>query len=90
MPIGTAQTISSHAKRTARITHGHGIPTLRHGFAPHVLEAGGDVRTIQRLLGQQALDTTTRYRRITRQPLATIRRPFDRLPCGATALPLPE
>ena len=30
MPIGTAQKISYHAKRTARITHGHGIHTLRH------------------------------------------------------------
>jgi integrase/recombinase XerD len=30
MPIGTAQKISYHAKRTARITHGHGIHTLRN------------------------------------------------------------
>ena len=30
MPIGTAQKIYYHAKRTAGITHGHGIHTLRH------------------------------------------------------------
>jgi integrase/recombinase XerD len=90
MPIGTAQKISDPAKRTAGITHGHGIHTLRHGFATHLLEAGGDVRTIQRLLGHQALDTTTRYLRITRQQLATIRSPFDLLPCADPPQPTPE
>ena len=81
-PTGTAQNISYHAKRTAGITHGHGMPPLRHGLATHRLEAGGDVRTIQMLLGHQALDTPTRYLRITPQPLATVRSPFDLLPCG--------
>jgi integrase/recombinase XerD len=90
LPIGTAQNIYSHAKRTAGITHGKGIHTLRHCFATHLLEAGVDVRTIQILLGHQSLDTTTRYLRITRQHLATIRSPFDLLPCGDTPLPTPE
>ena len=90
LPIGTAQKISSHVQRTAGITHGHGIHTLRHCFATHLLEAGVDVRTIQMLLGHRSLDTTTRDLRITRQPLATIRRPFDLLPCGDTPLPTPE
>ena len=90
MPIGTAQKISYHAKRTAGITHGQGIHTLRHCFATHLLEAGVDVRTIQMLLGHRSLDTTTRYLRITRQHLATIRSPFDLLPCGDPPLPTPE
>lgn len=90
LPIGTAQNISYHPKRTAGITHGHGIHTLRHCFATHLLEAGVDVRTIPMLLGHQALDTTTRYLRITRQPLATVRSPFDLLPCGAPPRPTPE
>jgi integrase/recombinase XerD len=90
MPIGTAQKIYYHAKRTAGITHGQGIHTLRHCFATHLLEAGVDVRTIQMLLGHRSLDTTTRYLRITRQHLATIRSPFDLLPCGDTPLPTPE
>jgi integrase/recombinase XerD len=34
MPIGTAQKIYYHAKRTAGITHGHGIHTLRK-VSPH-------------------------------------------------------
>ncbi len=90
LPIGTAQNISYHAKRAAGITHGHGIHTLRHCFATHLLEAGVDVRTIQMLLGHQALDTTTQYLRITRQHLATVRSPFDLLPCGDPPLPTPE
>jgi integrase/recombinase XerD len=90
MPIGTAQKIASHAKRTAGITHGHGIHALRHGFATHLLEAGVDVRTLQMLLGHRSLDTTTRSLRITRQHLATIRSPFDLLPCGDTPRPTPE
>jgi len=90
MPSGTAQTISSHAQRPAGITHGHGIHTLRHCFATHLLEAGVDVRTIQMLLGPQALDTTTRYLQITRQYLTTIRSPFDLLPCGDLSRPTPE
>lgn len=90
MPIGTAQKIYYHAKQRAGITHGHGIHTLRHCFATHLLEAGADVRTIQILLGHQSLDTTTQYLRITPQHLATIRSPFDLLPCGETSLPLSE
>jgi site-specific recombinase XerD len=90
MPIGTAQKIYYHAKQRAGITHGQGIHTLRHCFATHLLEAGVDVRTIQMLLGHRSLDTTTRYLRITRQHLATLRRPFDLLPCGAPPRPTPE
>src|SRR5919197_1491746 len=90
MPIGTAQKIYYHAKQRAGITHGHGIHTLRHCFATHLLEAGVDVRTIQMLLGHRSLDTTTQYLRITRQYLATIRNPFDLLPCGDLPRPTPE
>ena len=78
------------ARRTAGITHGHGIHTLRHCFATHLLEAGVDVRTIQMLLGHRTLDTTTRYLRITRQHLATVRSPFDLLPCGEPPQPTLE
>jgi integrase/recombinase XerD len=79
MPIESAQRLYYQAKRAAKLQHGKGIHTLRHAFAPHVLEAGVDPRTIQLLLGHRSLDTTTRYLRVARTHLAHIHSPCDLL-----------
>ena len=65
------QKVYSAAKRRAGITKSGGIHALRHAFATHLLEAGVDVHTIQRLLGHKSITTTSRYWHLTHASLTT-------------------
>jgi integrase/recombinase XerD len=75
----TAQKIYYAARDRAQITKRCGIHGLRHAFATHLLEAGTDVHTIQRLMGHGDIQTTMRYFHLAQQKIAATRSPLELL-----------
>jgi site-specific recombinase XerD len=64
-------------KEQAGLTKGGNIHGLRHAFATHMLEAGTDLHTIQRLLGHYSIRSTLHYIHLTERRLMTTRSPLD-------------
>jgi site-specific recombinase XerD len=85
MNYRTVQRIYRNAKQRAGIPKRGGIHALRHAFATHLLEAGTDLHTIQRLLGHRSLNTTMRYFHLARKNVVDHSSPLDLLD-----LPEPE
>jgi integrase/recombinase XerD len=66
MAISSVQGAFRAGKRAAAITkRGVSIHTLRHSYATHLLEAGVNLRVIQKNLGHSSLETTMVYLHLT-------------------------
>jgi integrase/recombinase XerD len=81
----SAQRMFYAAKKRARISKECGIHGLRHAFATHLLEAGTDLHTIQRLMGHGHLSTTMRYFHLAQKHLTSTRSPLDLLAVAGAA-----
>ena len=65
--------------RKAGITKRVSMHTLRHSFATHLLEAGTNLRVIQRLLGHANIQTTCLYTHLSIEELRKAPRPMELL-----------
>jgi site-specific recombinase XerD len=77
MDISIAQKIDMLAKARAGIRKRGGIHALRHAFATHVLEAGTDLHTVQRLLGHRFISSTLRYFHLSQGRILATPSPLD-------------
>jgi site-specific recombinase XerD len=75
----TVQRVYNAAKARAGIAKEGGIHALRHAFATHLLEAGVDIHTIQRLMGHGHISSTLRYFHLARKHLAGTTSPLELL-----------
>ncbi len=77
--IATPGHILKKLCRKAGITKRVSMHTLRHSFATHLLEAGTNLRVIQRLLGHANIQTTCLYTHISIEDLREAPSPMELL-----------
>lgn len=71
--------IFDRLKKRYNIEKKGNVHLLRHTFATNLLEAGTDIRLIQKLLGHRSLKTTEIYTHIANNNLLKIKSPIDQI-----------
>jgi site-specific recombinase XerD len=79
LSVGQVQRVCHAAVQAAGLTKRASMHTLRHSYATHLLEAGVDLLTLQKLLGHRSLQTTIRYTHVTGPHLRDTPSPLDLL-----------
>lgn len=73
----TIQKVFYAALKRAGLPNRGGIHCLRHSFATHFLEEGGDLVTLKKLLGHSNFATTAGYVHVTRERIAGVSSPLE-------------
>lgn len=74
LQAGVVQRLVRDLRRTLGLPETATPHALRHSFATHLLAGGGDLRTIQELLGHASLSTTQRYTAVDSGRLSAVYR----------------
>ena len=82
---GQVQRMCRRVMRACGITKKASMHTLRHSYATHLLEAGTDLATLQKLLGHSQLCTTLLYIHLGQAHLKRAASPLDTLPDSPAA-----
>jgi site-specific recombinase XerD len=75
----SVQEVMRNAMKKVGLNKKASVHTLRHSFATHLLEAGTDIRYIQKILGHASIKTTTVYTHISKSAIDRIESPLDRI-----------
>ena len=76
---GNVQRICKRVVQRAGLRKKATLHTLRHSYATHLLEAGVDVVTLQKLLGHSDLSTTARYLHLSTRQMQKLPNVLDLL-----------
>jgi integrase/recombinase XerD len=83
--VMTVQRSIQQARRVAGFRQRVTVHTLRHCYATHLLEAGTDLPTLQRLLGHSCLSSTLLYLHLRADRLPHIQSPLELLGQSGTS-----